>query len=57
VPIPELPCDALLAFAFSQPINSVKSFAGMVFLVTMRNGWVEISAIGSKSFSRSYGSV
>ncbi len=57
VPMPELPCETLSALAFSQATNSLRSLAGMVLRATIRNGWVAISAIGSKSFSRSYGSV
>ena len=57
VPMPELPCEIFVWLALRYAMNSVRSFAGVVFLPTIRNGWVAISAIGSKSFTRSYGSV
>ncbi len=54
LPTPAVPANAVFGFAFSQAINSFRSFAGMAFLAMITNGWYPSSATGSKSFSTSY---
>jgi hypothetical protein len=49
-----IPAEALLGFAFSQVINSLKSFAGIVFIAKRTNGLVANGEIGAKSFNGSY---
>ena len=56
LPTPAVPCDALSGLAFSQAIKPFRSSAGMAFFATISCGCWSSSAIGSKSFSRSYGS-
>ena len=51
-----IPADALLGLAFSQAINSFRSFAGYGFPCKKNNGLVTSGEIGSKSFNTSYGS-
>jgi hypothetical protein len=46
-----------LGFAFSQAMNSFRSFAAMAFLATIRSGPLAIGEIGWKSSSTSNGSL
>jgi hypothetical protein len=48
-----VPCRALSGFALSHEIKLGRSFAGIALLPTIKYGFVETSAIGSKSLSRS----
>ena len=50
------PADAMLELAFNQAINSLRSFAGMVFLVKRTSDTMTSGEIGAKSFNKSYGS-
>ena len=50
---PAVPADTLSWLAFTQAINSLRSFAGMAFLATRSCGLLAISEIGAKSLRRS----
>ena len=54
---PPVPCDALPGFAFSQAMNSFRSFAATAFLATIKSGALAIGEIGWKSPSTSNGSL
>src|SRR5262245_21677836 len=47
-------CDVLSGFAFNQVTRPVRLPAGMAFFARIRNGLLESSATGSKSFTTSY---
>jgi hypothetical protein len=48
-----MPTDTLSELAFNQPINSFRSFAGIVFLPTSINEVLISGMIGAKSFNTS----
>jgi hypothetical protein len=51
LPTPAVNCDAVSALAFSQAINSLRSFAGMVFLARINCAWLTSKDTGSKLFT------